>query len=58
MSTGLWVALLGVIVTLVGWNMMPGEFAGIVFGFGLAHIILGLLDSLFQRRSESSLNRQ
>lgn len=57
MSTGLWVALLGVVVALIGWNMMPGDFAGAVFGFGLAHIVLGLLDALFQRRSVSSIQR-
>ncbi len=38
------VTILGVIVSAIGYFMLPGEFAAGVLGFGLAHIILGLLD--------------
>ncbi|NLY10322.1 MAG: hypothetical protein GX020_01310 [Firmicutes bacterium] len=34
----------GVIVSALGYFMLPGEFAAGVLGFGLAHIVLGLLD--------------
>ncbi|MBO8141869.1 MAG: hypothetical protein H0Z37_06815 [Firmicutes bacterium] len=51
MSTGLWVALIGAVVALIGWNMMPGALASGIFGFGLAHIVLGVLDAALQRRS-------
>lgn len=44
-TTTSWVVtILGVIVSLVGYFMLPGEFAAGVLGFGLAHIVLGLLD--------------
>jgi len=46
-NTTSWVVtILGVIVTAIGYFMLPGEFAAGVLGFGLAHIVLGLLDML------------
>lgn len=51
MRTGLWVAILGVIVSTVGWSMMNSKLGAGIFGFGLAHIVLGLLDAAFNRRS-------
>lgn len=54
MSTGLWVALLGIIVSYIGWAIIPGDFGAGVLGFGLAHIILGLLDTAFNRRSATN----
>lgn len=49
MSTGLWVALLGILVTYIGWAVVPGELGAGILGFGLAHIVLGLLDAAFNR---------
>lgn len=49
MSTGLWVALIGIIVSYIGWSAMQGELGAGVLGFGLAHIVLGLLDAAFNR---------
>lgn len=40
------VTILGAIVSAIGYFMLPGEFAAGVLGFGLAHIVLGLLDML------------
>ena len=46
-NTTSWVVtILGVIVTAIGYFMLPGEFAARVLGFGLAHVVLGLLDML------------
>ncbi|MCR4426479.1 MAG: hypothetical protein NUW23_09880 [Firmicutes bacterium] len=44
-NTGLIVAGVGVIVSIVGW-LMEGRFWDGVLGFGLAHIFLGLLDTM------------
>lgn len=49
MSTGLWVALLGIIVSYIGWAVVPDELGAGILGFGLAHIVLGLLDAAFNR---------
>lgn len=49
MSTGLWVALLGVIVSYIGWAMVPGTLGAGILGFGLAHIVLGLIDAALNR---------
>ena len=38
------ITIIGVVVTLLGWFLRPGEFGAGVMGFGLAHIVLGLLD--------------
>jgi hypothetical protein len=35
---------LGVIVSLLGWFLTPDEWGWGILGFGLAHIVLGLLD--------------
>lgn len=52
MNTGWWVALLGVIVSLAAWTMWMGTMFGAgLLGFGLAHILLGVLDALFGRRA-------
>lgn len=57
MSTGLWVALLGIIVSYIGWSAVPGELGAGILGFGLAHIVLGLLDTAFNRASIQNANR-
>lgn len=44
MTTSWVVAGLGVIVSLLGWYLMPTAWGFGIFGFGLAHIVLGLLD--------------
>lgn len=44
MTTSWIVTILGAIVSAIGYFMLPGEFAAGVLGFGLAHIVLGLLD--------------
>jgi 1,4-dihydroxy-2-naphthoate octaprenyltransferase len=44
MATSWVVLILGVVVTAIGYFMLPGEFAAGVLGFGLAHIVLGFLD--------------
>lgn len=52
MSTGWIVALLGAVVSLAAWTMWMGTMFGAgLLGFGLAHILLGVLDALFDRRS-------
>lgn len=51
MSTGYWVAVVGIVVSLIGWSMMDSQLGAGIFGFGLAHIVLGLLDAAFNRRS-------
>jgi len=38
------VAGIGVIVSLLGWYMTPGNWGYGIFGFGLAWIVLGILD--------------
>ncbi|WP_350342624.1 hypothetical protein PRVXH_001001 [Proteinivorax hydrogeniformans] len=43
-STSYVVVGLGVIVSLLGW-FMRGELGAGILGFGLAHIVLGLLDT-------------
>lgn len=57
MSTGLWVALLGIIVSYIGWSAVQGELGAGILGFGLAHIVLGLLDAAFNRASIHNTNR-
>ena len=44
MATSWVVLILGVVVTAIGYFMLPGEFAAGVLGFGLAHIVLVFLD--------------
>ena len=43
-STSWTVMIIGAVVTLLGWFLRPGEFGAGVMGFGLAHIVLGILD--------------
>jgi hypothetical protein len=38
------VAGLGVIVSLIGYYMTPSAWGYGILGFGLAHIVLGILD--------------
>ncbi len=45
MTTSWIVVGLGVVVSLVGW-LIDGKLGSGVLGFGLAHIVLGLLDTL------------
>jgi hypothetical protein len=44
MTTSWIVTCLGVIVCLLGWYLTPSAWGYGIFGFGLAHIVLGLLD--------------
>jgi hypothetical protein len=44
MTTSWVVTGLGVIVSLLGWYLTPNAWGYGIFGFGLAHIMLGLLD--------------
>ncbi len=34
----------GIIVSAIGYFLLPGQFAAGILGFGLAHLVLGLLD--------------
>lgn len=43
-TTSWFVVGAGIIVSAIGYFLMPGQFAAGVLGFGLAHIVLGLLD--------------
>lgn len=46
-TTTSWVVtIVGVIVAAIGYFMLPGELAAGILGFGLAHIVLGLLDMM------------
>ncbi len=35
---------LGVVVSLLGWFLTPNPWGYGIFGFGLAHVVLGILD--------------
>lgn len=37
---------LGIIVSLLGWYLTPSAWGYGILGFGLAHIVLGILDML------------
>ncbi|SET21168.1 hypothetical protein [Anaerobranca gottschalkii] len=43
-TTSYTVVGLGIIVSLIGWYIR-GELGAGILGFGLAHIVLGLLDT-------------
>lgn len=58
MNTGYWVAFIGAIVSFIGWSMMDTRFGAGVFGFGLAHIVLGLLDAAYDRQTVHQSNDQ
>ena len=45
-TTSYSVAGLGVAVTALGWSLLPGLWGAGIMGFGIAHIVLGLLDTL------------
>ena len=45
-TTSYAVAGLGVAVTALGWSMLPDLWGAGIMGFGIAHIVLGLLDTL------------
>ena len=38
------VTILGILVALLGWYMTPSTWGYGLVGFGLAHIVLGILD--------------
>lgn len=45
------VAGLGVVVSLIGYYLTPGAWGYGILGFGIAHIVLGILD-MFRNRSK------
>lgn len=52
MNTGTVVAIIGAIVSLVAWTMLADSMFGAgVLGFGLAHVVLGILDAMFDRQA-------
>jgi len=38
------VIILGIIVSMLGWYLTPDAWGYGILGFGLAHIVLGVLD--------------
>lgn len=46
------VVILGILVSLIGYSLLPDNLGAGLLGFGLAHIVLGLLD-----RVRPSLNK-
>lgn len=54
--TGSWMVTgLGVIVSLIGWYLTPSSWGYGIFGFGLAHIVLGILD-MFRNPDQERAN--
>lgn len=47
-KTSWYVVVVGVIITVVGVSMVRGTFGAGVTGFGIATIVLGLLDMVRQ----------
>ncbi len=46
-KTTSWVVVgLGVVVSIIGQISRPGELGAGILGFGIAHIVLGILDML------------
>lgn len=45
-NTSYIVAGIGLAVTALGWSLLPSNWGAGILGFGLAHVILGLLDTL------------
>lgn len=45
-TTSYIVAGIGVAVTALGWSLLPSQWGTGIMGFGLAHVVLGLLDTL------------
>lgn len=59
MNTGTIVAIVGAIVSLLAWFAFSNSMFGAgLFGFGLAHIVLGILDAAFDRRATGMENRE
>lgn len=46
------VVVLGILVSFIGYSLLPENLGAGLLGFGLAHVLLGLLD-----RIRPSLNR-
>jgi hypothetical protein len=44
MTTSWVVTGLGIVVSLIGWYLTPNDWGYGILGFGLAHIVLGILD--------------
>ncbi|WP_164821457.1 hypothetical protein [Paenibacillus koleovorans] len=44
MATSWVVVILGIIVSLLGWYLTPNAWGYGILGFGLAHIVLGILN--------------
>ncbi|MDI3546750.1 MAG: hypothetical protein PWR10_402 [Halanaerobiales bacterium] len=44
-TTSWTVAAIGVAVAALGWSLLPSLWGAGILGFGIAHIILGLLDT-------------
>lgn len=45
-TTGYIVAGIGLIASLIGYSLLPDQWGSGILGFGLAHVLLGLLDSV------------
>lgn len=45
-TTSYVVAGVGVAVTALGWSLLPSLWGAGILGFGAAHVVLGLLDTL------------
>lgn len=57
LNTGTIVAIIGAVVSFIAWTMMGDSMFGAgLFGFGLAHIVLGILDAMFDRRAARAGN--
>jgi len=44
-NTSYIVAGIGIAVTALGWSLLPSNWGAGILGFGLAHVVLGLLDT-------------
>ncbi|GIP36883.1 hypothetical protein J31TS4_01630 [Paenibacillus sp. J31TS4] len=59
-----WILIgLGAAVSLLGWSLMPVNWGYGLFGFGLAHVLLGCLDMLRsperqQAQADNQTNKQ
>ncbi len=45
-TTSYVVAGVGLAVTALGWSLLPSLWGAGILGFGAAHVVLGLLDTL------------
>jgi len=55
MATSWVVTGIGVIVSLIGWYLTPSAWGNGILGFGLAWIVLGILD-MFREPARSRSN--